>query len=64
MTPSLGALVFSPGKHSRNNPRVLVKYKGLVSNLSKISCVADCCKKKEWKYVKKKEENIYKTMTI
>ena len=62
MTPSLGALVFSPGKHSRNNPRVLVKYKGLVSNLSKISCVADCCKKKK-KNVKK-EENMYKTMTI
>ena len=62
MTPSLGALVFSPGKHSRNNPRVLVKYKGLVSNLSKISCVADCCKKNE--NMLKKEENMYKTMTI
>ena len=55
MTPSLGALVFSPGKHSRNNPRVLVKYKGLVSNLSKISCVADCCKKKENMLKKKKK---------
>jgi hypothetical protein len=55
MTPSIGAFVFSPGKHSRNNPRVLVKYKGLVSNLSKISCVADCCKKNK-KYVKKKKK--------
>ena len=64
MTPSLGALVFSPGKHSRNNPRVLVKYKGLVSNLSKISCVADCCKKKRMKICKKKEENMYKKITI
>ena len=56
MTPSLGALVFSPGKHSRNNPRVLVKYKGLVSNLSKISCVADCCKKKKENMLKKKKK--------
>ena len=58
LPPILGALSFSPWKHSLKRPLVREKYNGLVSNLERMSSLlarsASCCKRnKNYNYRKK-----------